>query len=189
MLRRAPQRLAFIVCLCGSFFASEKSGIWLDVPFVKQEKDGCGAAVVAMVMQYWAQQRPKSADESPASDAAADPVVIQQALYSAKAKGIYASDMERYLQKHGFRTFVFRATWDDLKSHLEKGRPLIVALGTGPQEPLHYVVVVGLDGQEHVILVNDPAQRKLLKIDRGDFEKRWKAVKDWTLLAVPEPGR
>ncbi|MBZ5533606.1 MAG: C39 family peptidase [Acidobacteriia bacterium] len=154
---------------------------------MKQEKDGCGAAVVAMVMQYWAQQRPKSADESPASDAAADPVVIQQALYSAKAKGIYASDMERYLQKHGFRTFVFRATWDDLKSHLEKGRPLIVALRPVPGEKArHYVVLAGLDWEQSLVLVNDPAQKKLIKEERSAFEKEWAAVGRWTLLVVPE---
>ena len=26
---------------------------WLDVPFVPQSRDGCGAAAIAMVMQYW----------------------------------------------------------------------------------------------------------------------------------------
>jgi predicted double-glycine peptidase len=188
MLRHAPQRLAFIVCLCGSFLVAQKPGIWLDVPFVKQEKDGCGAAVVAMVMQYWAQQRPKSAaSEPPASDAASDPAVIQQALYSAKAKGIYASDMERYLQKHGFRTFVFRGTWDDLKSHLEKGRPLIVALNPAPGEKArHYVVLAGLDWEQNLVLVNDPAQKKLIKEERSAFEKEWAAAGWWTLLAVPE---
>jgi predicted double-glycine peptidase len=188
MLTRAPQRLAFIVCLCGSLFAVEKSGIWLDVPFVKQEKDGCGSAVVAMVMQYWAQQRSKSANGGPpAGGAASDPAVIQQALYSAKAKGIYASDMERYLQKHGFRTFVFRGTWDDLKLHLEKGRPLIVALRPAPGEKArHYVVLAGLDWEQNLVLVNDPAQKKLIKEERNAFEKEWTAVGRWTLLAVPE---
>src|ERR1043165_5812507 len=33
------------------------SGVWLDVPFIKQEKDGCGAASIAMVMQYWLKTR------------------------------------------------------------------------------------------------------------------------------------
>jgi len=32
--------------------------VWLDVPFVKQEKDGCGAASIAMVMQYGSATRP-----------------------------------------------------------------------------------------------------------------------------------
>ena len=33
------------------------SGVWLDVPFVKQEKNGCGAASIAMVMQFWQRQQ------------------------------------------------------------------------------------------------------------------------------------
>jgi len=39
------------VLLTAVRFAADPSGIWLDVPFVKQEKDGCGAASIAMVIQ------------------------------------------------------------------------------------------------------------------------------------------
>src|SRR6185437_7320853 len=52
MLQGLPQRLTVIFCLCGAVFA-QSSGVWLDVPFVHQEKDGCGAAVIAMLMEYW----------------------------------------------------------------------------------------------------------------------------------------
>jgi hypothetical protein len=34
-------------------------------------------------------------------------------------------------------------------------------------------------------MVNDPAQRKLLKQERSKFEKQWSAAGKWTLLAVP----
>jgi ABC-type bacteriocin/lantibiotic exporter with double-glycine peptidase domain len=174
-----PQRLAVLACLCGLLCAAQTGGLWLDVPFVKQEKDGCGAASIAMVMQYWQKQ---TAGDSSGSDA----VLIQQALYSPKAHGIYASDMERYFQQHGFKTFAFAGTWDDLRQHLEKGRPLIAALKPSPGESSrHYVVVVGLDTKQNLVLVNDAAQRKLLKEDRGSFEKEWSAVGRWTLLAVP----
>src|SRR4029434_1062007 len=65
--------------------------------------------------------------------------------------------------------------------------PLIVALK--PSEagaPLHYVVVAGLDQQAGLVLLNDPARRKLLKQDRADFEKQWSGVNKWTLLALPQ---
>ena len=39
--------------VCGMALAAERSGVWLDVPFVKQQKNGCGAASIAMVMRYW----------------------------------------------------------------------------------------------------------------------------------------
>jgi len=154
-------------------------GVWLEVPFVRQEKSGCGAASIAMVMQYWQRQQGKLPN--------ADPEQIQRALYSRRAHGIYASDMESYLQQHGFRTFAFVGDWKDLKEHLEKGRPLIVALNLGHSD-LHYVVVAGLDWQQDVVLKNDPAERKLLKQGHSDFEKEWKAAGNWTLLAVPQQG-
>ena len=171
--------LAACVC-CGIFLAADASGIWLDVPFVKQVKEGCGAASIAMVMQYWAQQQ----NRDPQSVDAAE---IQGTLYSKKGHGIYASDVESYFKDHGFRTFTFKGGPADLKDHLQKGRPLMVALKPG-KAPLHYVVVTGLDLDNHVVMVNDPAQRKLLKLDQSSFEQEWNAAGKWTLLALPEPG-
>lgn len=156
------------------------AGLWLDVPFVRQQANGCGAACISMVMQYWLK------DKSAAIPPAAQARRIQRLLYRPKAKGIYASDMERYFRRNGFRVFAFRGTRQDLQHHLAKGRPLIVCLrDSGRFGPLHYVVVVGLESQDGVILVNDPAQRKLLKMDLGNFESRWRPMHNWTLLAVP----
>jgi ABC-type bacteriocin/lantibiotic exporter with double-glycine peptidase domain len=177
MIVRTLSRVAVLLYLCGGVFASSPSGIWLDVPFVKQEKNGCGAASIAMILQYW--QR----EQGHAARATAEQ--IQQTLYSSKAHGIYASDLERYLDQSGYRTFAFRGQWSDLKDHLEKGRPLIVALKPPRQAEFHYVVVTGLNWAQDVVLTNDPAERKLFKRERLDFEKQWKAAGSWTLLAVP----
>lgn len=165
-----------LLCLCGVLTAAASdAGVWLDVPFVPQEKNGCGAAVISMLLRYWHNQ----SDSSPAN--------IQRALYSRKAHGIFASDLQRYFQEHGFRAFAFAGRWDDLRQHLEKGRPLIVALKPARMEDeLHYVVVVGLEPEQNIVLVNDPAQRKLLKQERSTFEKQWSEVGNWTLLAVPQ---
>ena len=180
MVRYTPQRLLCVLCLCGFVFAVTP-GVWLDVPFIKQEKEGCGAASIAMVMQYWGKQQNKPADAS------ADAGEIQRALYSSKDHGIRASDMERYFQRHGFQTFTFAGKWDDLQQHLAKGRPLIVALKPAALETqLHYVVVVGVDQEQGVVLLNDAAQRKLLKQEQAAFEKQWSAVGRWTLLALPK---
>jgi len=175
-----PQRLLCILCLCGFVFGAAP-GVWLDVPFIRQEKEGCGAASIAMVMQYWRAQQSRPIDSS------ADAVEIQRVLYSSKDHGIHASDLEHYFQQKGFQTFAFAGTRDDLKRHLEKGRPLIVALKPSALESsLHYVVVVGIDPDQDVVYVNDAAQRKLLKQEWPGFEKQWSAVKHWTLLALPK---
>jgi ABC-type bacteriocin/lantibiotic exporter with double-glycine peptidase domain len=169
-----------LLLLIGVLFAAESGGMWLDVPFVKQEKNGCGAASIAMVMQYWQRQQ-----HGPATPDAEE---IQRALYSSEAHGIYTSDLEGYFQQHGFRAFAFRGEWNDLKEQLAKGRPLIVALKPARGAPLHYVVVAGLDEQQGIIVKNDPAERKLLKQDRSSFEKQWQGAGNWTLLAVPQQG-
>ena len=182
MLRYLHIALGLMLCLCNVAAVAEPSGLWLDVPFVKQEKNGCGAASIAMVMQYWALQRGRP--QSPNADV----IQIQRALYSDHAHGIYASDLERYLQQEGFRTFAFRGEWTDLKQQLEKGRPLIVGLKPDwGNIPLHYVVIAGLDWEQGLVMVNDPAQRKLLKQDRSSFEREWSAAGKWTLLALPQP--
>ena len=176
---RGTSHLVAVACLAGVLWAAD-SAVWLDVPFVKQEKDGCGAASIAMVLQYWQRQQGR------APDAGADASQIQRALYAPGARGIYASDLERYFGEHGFQTFAFPGQWSDLEHHLQKGRPLIVALKPGRGQPLHYVVLAGVDSQQGFVLKNDPAERKLLKQARSEFEKEWKAAGHWILLALPQ---
>jgi predicted double-glycine peptidase len=158
--------------------------IWIDVPFVRQEEKGCGAASIAMVMQYW------HAEGYSVSEESSSPARIMQLLYSKLDQGIRAEDLTQYLQEHGFRTFSFSGKLEDLAHHIEKGRPLIVSLeAEGKTGKLHFVVVAGIDSRNDFLLVNDPAERKLLKMKITTFEKRWKATRNWTLLAVPSVAK
>lgn len=171
--------LAIVLGLSGvSLFAGS---IWLDVPFVKQERKGCGAAAIAMVMSYWAERG------FPIEPEKRDPSVILRTLYSKEHDGILASDLEAYFRNQGFRTFAFRGSMEDLEHHLQKGRPLIVALQANSESgPRHYVVAAGFSRAEDVVVVNDSSQRKLMKINREKFEKAWSRNGFWTLLAVPQ---
>ncbi len=180
MPRSILRAIVLMLWLCGVAYAVDPRGMWLDVPFVKQEKDGCGAATIAMVMQYWQQQQGQPMSPN------ADAVHILKVLHSDAAHGIYASDMERYFQQNGFRTFAFAGEWADLERQLGKGRPLIAALKPSSSRELHYVVVAGVEQEHALVLLNDPAQRKLLKEDKSRFEQEWKAAGYWTLLVVPE---
>ena len=164
------------------------AGVWLDVPFLRQSEEGCGAASIAMVMRYW-----EGHGGAPAG-ATADPEQIQKKLFSPKAHGIFASAMEKYLRESGFDVFALAGQWDDLREHLAKGRPLIVGLKPRQNKTaLHYVVVVGLDGglnggedeKTPAVLINDPARGKLLRVERAEFEAEWSAVHHWMLLALP----
>jgi uncharacterized protein YvpB len=167
-----------------SFAAQEPipRALWIDVPFVHQPREGCGAASLAMVMEYWAQQQGRPA--GPDTDVA----TIQQKLYSRSEHGILASSLAAYLRAHGFQVFTLSGQWSDLEGQLAKGRPLIVALRPADQAELHYVVVDGIDPQRGLVMMNDPAERKLLSQERTAFEKDWSATKNWMLLAVPAPA-
>jgi uncharacterized protein YvpB len=175
--------LAMTMALSGQVAPEQNAGIWLDVPYVKQTEDGCGSASIAMLLQYWgAHGTAVTADRADAS-------AIQKKLYSRKARGIFASDMERYFRESGFREFAIRGAWSDLREHLQQGRPLIISIQPGSAKtPLHYVVVTGMDWQREAIFVNDPARGKLLRVERREFEKEWQAVGNWMLLAVPASG-
>ncbi len=170
-------RLASVSCwiaLLGGTGAGRE--FWLDVPFVRQSRQGCGSACIAMVMAYWDRSRPGHGVSRDSEE------VIYQKLYSPKARGIRAEAMEKYLQRQGFRVFAFRGTWQDLQEHISKGRPVIVCLEEGTP---HYTVVAGIDPEMGIVLVNDPARRKLLKMKRAEFEESWRGSGNWTLLAVP----
>src|ERR1700757_1243115 len=114
MVRRICSHIATFLLAGACLYAAEGSGVWLDVPFVKQEKNACGAASIAMLMQFW--QRQQGVSPSPESDSAR----IQEALYSPEAHGVRASGMERYLQQRGFRPFAFEGTPADLQQHVAK---------------------------------------------------------------------
>jgi predicted double-glycine peptidase len=168
--------LGTFVLVAGVATLSAADGVWLDVPFIRQEADGCGAASLAMLMDYWSHGTARMP---------ADAREIYRQLYTPDRKGIPAGAMQQYLEDHGFRAFAFAGEWTDLRHHVDLGRPLIVALKTGA-DSFHYAVVAG--ASDSTISLNDPADRKLRLYSRGDFEKRWLAAGQWTLLAVPVPA-
>src|SRR6202035_840951 len=143
MLRFLPVfLLATFPALPAQAAPAKSSGVWLDVPFVKQTEDGCGSAAIAMLLQYW------SAHGTAVASDRADAAIIQKKLYSRKARGIFASDMERYFRESGFREFAVRGAWSDLREHLQQGRPIIISMQPGSAKaPLHYVVVTGMNWQ------------------------------------------
>lgn len=149
------------------------------MPFVRQPKEGCGAASLSMVMLYWQHQL----GVHPAADS--DVTQIQKQLYEPRLHGIPAEAMQLYLRQHGYNAFTLRGTWKDLQRQLQKGRPLIAALKPQGQSELHYVVIDGVDSEKGLVSMNDPAERKLLTQERAAFEKHWRATQNWLLLAVP----
>jgi predicted double-glycine peptidase len=156
---------------------------WLDVPYVQQrESTGCGSASIAMVMQYWLHQ------DARVDPAAADYEHIYALLSPSSRVGLRGQALKDYFEAHGFSTYVFNGELNDLRNHIQKGRPLVVCLDPrGATALFHYVVIVGIDAS--AVYFHDPARGKLLKEELKQFQHEWKATGNWTLLAVPRPGR
>lgn len=159
--------------------AAPAPGVLIDVPYVRQRRNGCGEASISMLMRYWEEQ-----EREPISRRAR-PRVIEQAL-DPHQRGVANTAMVAYLRDSGFRVFAFGGQREDLRENLLKGRPLIVALApNGDSGPLHYVVVAGMDWKRNFVFINDPAQRKLFRMTWSRFAAQWRITGHWTLLAVP----
>src|SRR5260370_8193290 len=126
----------FVLGLLPALFAdaapASSWGVWLEAPYIKQSEDGCGAAAIAMLLQYW------GAHGAPIAAARADAAAIQKQLYSRKARGIFASDMQRYLRESGFREFAVRGEWRDFRHHPSHPTPPTTTIQPcTPQVHLH----------------------------------------------------
>lgn len=173
-------RSALIAVLAAAGIAGA-ADVRIGVPFIRQEKRGCGAASVAMVAQYWSRQYPALGITN------TDPGEVSRELRLPQTGGIRLSDMRRYLEDRGFHAFTLRASGADLDHHLSRQRPLIVCLKEGPTAEIHYAVVIGIGATR--VWLNDPARRKSNVLDRSRFERRWQAADRWVLLAVPRQSR
>src|SRR6266403_1161031 len=79
--------LAFFPTLFAQAAPAKSSGVWLEVPYVRQSEDGCGSAAIAMLLQYW------SAHGTPVAAGRADVAAIQKLLYSREA--VFVNDPAR----------------------------------------------------------------------------------------------
>src|SRR5256885_17102875 len=94
------------------------SSVWLDVPYVHQEKEGCGSAALAMILQYWRQKG------AALLAGRVDAEENQRGFHSKEARGIRASAMEEDLRESGFFPFVFRGGGGGArKAILKRGPP------------------------------------------------------------------
>ena len=112
--------------------------IWLDVPFVKQDPEGCGAASIAMVMQYWLTQDGQTTGRARRCGV--------HSAFTAFARGSWHLCFRDVAILRGARihTFSFTGDWEMLQQHLQKGRPLIVALK--PSAMNHCAALCGCGG-------------------------------------------
>jgi len=144
----------------------------LDVPYVPQRKDTCGAAALAMVLQYWGVA--VSHDE------------VAGELLQPELHGIAGSRLAAFAAGRGLTAVAHAGDVDHLRDHVGKGRPMIVAWAMGRGRH-HDVVVIGFDDDRRRVIVHDPARGAARRVSLDTFARRWAGAGHWTLLVAPAP--
>jgi ABC-type bacteriocin/lantibiotic exporter with double-glycine peptidase domain len=144
----------------------------LEVPYVPQQKDTCGAAALSMVLQYYGVA--VSHDE------------VARELLQPELHGIAGSALAAFASGKEMTAVAHAGDIDHLRDHVGKGRPLIVAWAMG-RGRYHDVVVVGFDEVRDRVIVHDPAKGASRAIDTDTFRRRWAGAGYWTLLVAPKP--
>lgn len=145
-----------------------------DVPFVQQraEKD-CGAAALAMVLQYW---------HIPAT---LDGILAQAPPVDG---GIRAGELRDLARSKGLEAFVVQGTMLDLVDQIGKGRPVLVGLAkpmASGRAAAHYEVVVGVNRPKKLILTLDP-DRGMRENSAEGFAREWIPTHQVTLIVFPK---
>lgn len=150
----------------------QANSYFIDVPFIKQEKNLCGAASLAMVLRYWGENISQ--------------YFIADRIYDKSKKGIESEALRSFAEEKGFLAFIYQGEIENIKESIKKGRPLIVAVSADALSGFHYLVIVGFDEDRSLIVANDPYSEKLKEMESEEFIKRWKESNSWTLLVLPQ---
>jgi len=161
----------------------DKGYLIQNVPFEKWlQRNYCGPACLAMVLNYWDKARSFSQRK------------IGDEIYDSENQATYNSEMVLYPRTKGFLSYSFQGDLRVLKDVIGKGIPVIVLTGTGMQIPKgHYRVVIGFDDKEDQIIFHDPFLGGRQAMTSGNFLKACELGKGrnqsrWMLAVVPGQG-
>jgi tetratricopeptide (TPR) repeat protein len=151
------------------------------VPFEKWlERNYCGPACLAMVLNYW--------DESRSFSQRA----ITDEIYDSESQATYNSELVLYPRTNGFESYSFQGNLRILKEVVKKDIPVIVLTKTIKQIAKgHYRVVIGFDEDNDQIIFHDPYFGDRFAMTSGDFMKVWELGKGrnqsrWMMAVVPD---
>jgi ABC-type bacteriocin/lantibiotic exporter with double-glycine peptidase domain len=141
----------------------------LAVPNVKQARERCGPAALAMVLRYYG----AGAAAVREADRAYDPVL----------RGALITDLAAAARRAGFEAEIATLTPDSLVVALDAGVPPIVLYQAG-LEPLtmaHFGVVTGWDASRGTFTLNAGEARPRV-IRREEYARRWRTAGSQALL-------
>jgi len=158
----------------------EKGYLIQTVPFENWlERNYCGPACLAMVLNYWDETRSFSQRK------------ITDEIYDSANEATYNSELVLYPRTQGFESYSFQGDLRILKEVIGKGIPVIVLTKTIKQiDKGHYRVVIGFDEDEDQIIFHDPYFGDRKAMTSKDFMKVWELGKGrnqsrWMMAVIP----
>jgi tetratricopeptide (TPR) repeat protein len=151
------------------------------VPYEKWlERNYCGPACLAMVLNYWDETRSFSQRK------------ITDEIYDSESQATYNSELVLYPRTKGYESYSFQGNLEILKDVVGKGIPVIVLTKTIKQLAKgHYRVVIGFDNDTDQIIFHDPFFGDRHAMTSGDFMKVWELGKGrnqsrWMMAVVSD---
>ena len=126
-----------------------------------------------MVLRFW--------------DRCVDQLELAGHFHPFPRKGLSGAQLKELAARYGFSAYSFSGRSETVREHLEKGRPLIVALSPAASAGFnHFVVLVGWDASKRAWIVHDPAEGPYQRRSAKQLAGQWDRLQNWTLLLVPE---
>lgn len=145
----------------------------LELPLVREDEDNiCLPLVISVVSRYWGEDIPINEAKEIAK------------MYP-KMKGTIMIEGVELAEKHGFKSFIYQGSLQDLKKRIDQGLPPIVIL-PGIQETVqHATVISGYDDSTNRVLTYFPEPDKIGAITYKQFTESWKQDDTITMMLVP----
>lgn len=145
----------------------------LELPLVREDEDNvCLPLVISVVCRYWG-------EEIPVNEAK------EIAKVYPKMKGTVMIEGIELAERHGFKSFIYQGTLQDLKKLIDQGLPPIVIL-PGIQETAQYATVIsGYDDSTNRVLTYFPEPDKIGAITYKQFNESWKQDDNVIIMLVP----
>ncbi|MCK5708051.1 MAG: C39 family peptidase [Candidatus Aureabacteria bacterium] len=149
----------------------------LEIPFIKQNKNYCGPASLAIVFNYY--DKEISQEE------------IAKYIYNPELKGTLSIDLLLFVRKHNFTSEIYKSNIQDLKQKINQNNPVIVLTKGNPVKNFsifknyHFFVIYGYNDDKQVFYCHSGSE-KSAELKYKKLEKPWKETGNCAFLIYPE---
>ena len=146
----------------------------ITLPLVSgNEENICLPLVINVVTKYWGEE-----------------IALEEATdITKKYSGMKGSVMMEGIElaeRHGFSTYIYKGSLNDLKKRIDQGIPPIVILPGIHETIQHATIVSGYNPEERRVLTYIPEPDTIGAIPESRFEQDWEQDDMITLILIPQ---